>query len=266
MSALPEIREFLAGFVSRSGWGEAMKERLDAVCEETLLTLVDRQGDGAPSGRQRLLLAARKEEGCAVLEFVTASGDDNVEDRIALLGNDVAEPPAERGDLAQASPAPRILGPPRAVSRRGVHHGARGKRRIDAHPGKTERRDDCRTRDCEASHGRSSDSAGRSQPFPLGTGATFRADTKMRQSQASRPASCIQRTQENLLAQHLPASVLETPLDVAQECHFLSAHAAVLPGQQAQTALSPSTWKSCQSAHGLMAVSCLPEPACGNGR
>ena len=96
VSALPQIRGFLAGFVSRSGWGEAMAERLDAVCEETLLTLVDRQGDGTPSGRQRLLLSARKENGCAVLEFITASGDDNVEDRIALLGDDMAETPAER--------------------------------------------------------------------------------------------------------------------------------------------------------------------------
>ena len=96
VSALPEIRRFLAGFVSRSGWGEAMAERLDAVAEETLLTMLDRQENGARPGRQRLLLAARKEDGRAVLEFVTGSGDDNIEDRITLLGEDLAGPPAER--------------------------------------------------------------------------------------------------------------------------------------------------------------------------
>ena len=73
-----------------------MAERLDAVAEEMLLTLLGRQEDGAPSGRQRLLLAAREEDGRAVLEFVTGSGDDNFEDRIALLGEDIAGTPAER--------------------------------------------------------------------------------------------------------------------------------------------------------------------------
>ena len=43
-----------------------------------------------------MFLSARKEEGCAVPEFVTASGDDNVEDRIALLGNGLTGTPAER--------------------------------------------------------------------------------------------------------------------------------------------------------------------------
>ncbi len=96
VSALPEIRAFLAAFVSRNGWDEAMAHRLDAVAEETVLTLIERDEEGAERGRQRLLLTARKEAGRAVLEFVAAPGDGNLEDRMALLGEDAAEIPAER--------------------------------------------------------------------------------------------------------------------------------------------------------------------------
>ena len=96
VEALPEIRAFLAAFVSRSGWGEAMAHRLDAVAEEALLTLLQRHDKGADPGRPRLLLTARKEDGRAVLEFVGAPGDGNLEDRIALLGEDAAEIPVER--------------------------------------------------------------------------------------------------------------------------------------------------------------------------
>ena len=39
-SALREIGEFVAGFAARSGWDAAMAARLDAVSEETLLTLL----------------------------------------------------------------------------------------------------------------------------------------------------------------------------------------------------------------------------------
>ena len=96
VSALPEIRAFLAGFVSRGRWGEAMARRLDAVAEETVLTLLGRHGEDARRARQRLVLTARREDGQAVLEFVVAPGDGNLEDRIALLGEDAAETPTER--------------------------------------------------------------------------------------------------------------------------------------------------------------------------
>ena len=96
VSALPEIGAFLAAFASRSGWGEAMAHRLDAVAEETVLTLLDRRDEGAEPRRQRLLVTARKEDGRAVLEFVTGPGDGNLEDRIALLGEDAAGTPVER--------------------------------------------------------------------------------------------------------------------------------------------------------------------------
>ena len=96
VSALPGIRSFLAAFSSDRGWNEAMAHRLDAVAEETLLTLFERHGDAAPRRRRRLLLTAHEEDGGAVLEFVAAPGDGNLEDRIALLAEDAAESPPER--------------------------------------------------------------------------------------------------------------------------------------------------------------------------
>ena len=96
VSALPEIGAFLTAFASSNGWDEAMVHRLQAVAEETLLSLIEGDQEGAEGNRQRLLLTARKEDGRAVLEFAAGSGDGNLEDRIALLGEDAAETSAER--------------------------------------------------------------------------------------------------------------------------------------------------------------------------
>ena len=85
-SSLPQIREFVADFASRSGWDGRMAARLDAVSEETLLTLLGRE-EAAVAGPKRLLVAARREDGGgATLEFLSARGDENLQDRIALLG------------------------------------------------------------------------------------------------------------------------------------------------------------------------------------
>ena len=91
-AALPKIRAFLAAFASRSGWDEAMASRLEAASEETLLTLTRGEEARRESGR-RLLLVAHKEEGGAALEFVAAGGEENLQDRIALLGERTAGAP-----------------------------------------------------------------------------------------------------------------------------------------------------------------------------
>ena len=85
-AALHEIREFLRNFAARSGWGEGMVERLDAVSEETMLTLLREDEAEGESGQRRLLLIACSEDGGAILEFVAAKGEENLQDRIALLG------------------------------------------------------------------------------------------------------------------------------------------------------------------------------------
>ncbi len=94
LSVLPRIREFLAAFATRNGWDAAMADRLDAACEETLLSLV-RQEEAAEEPR-RLRLVARREGDGAVLEFVVAARDDNIQDRVALIAEEPGEAPAER--------------------------------------------------------------------------------------------------------------------------------------------------------------------------
>ena len=85
LAVLPKIREFLGSFASRSGWGAAMLDRLDAAAEETILTLIGEDQDDKQRQRRRLLLQAHKEADGAVLEFVAASGEENLQNRIALL-------------------------------------------------------------------------------------------------------------------------------------------------------------------------------------
>ncbi len=96
-SSVPEIREFLGAFTDRSGWGRAMAARLDAACEETLLTLLH-QNDGPemPNTDRRLRLAVHREGNDAVVEFVVAAQDDNLQDRLALIDGEPGATPAER--------------------------------------------------------------------------------------------------------------------------------------------------------------------------
>ena len=95
-SALRELRRFIGAFAARRGWDTAMVDRLDAVCEETLLTLRQQRESDADGGRRRLLLTARGEDGGAVLEFVASTGKENLQDRIALLGEAAAGAMIER--------------------------------------------------------------------------------------------------------------------------------------------------------------------------
>ena len=95
-SALPTIREFIANFASASGWDAAMTHRLDAASEETLLTLLAQDKAAGETARRRLLVVAHKDAGEAILDFVAAPGTANLEDRIALLGEQAATTSLER--------------------------------------------------------------------------------------------------------------------------------------------------------------------------
>ena len=108
---LPKIREFLGTFAARNGWDAAMAERLDAACEETLLTLA--REDEGEDHRRRLRLAAHREGNGAVLEFVVTSREDNIQDRLALLADDPGDAPAEHEVSLRCCAASR---PPFAIS------------------------------------------------------------------------------------------------------------------------------------------------------
>ena len=76
-----------------------MQERLDAVAEETLLTLLDDEesaGDLEHDTGRMLRLTASKQDGRAVLEFVAAASDENLEDRLAVLTSQAVGLPLER--------------------------------------------------------------------------------------------------------------------------------------------------------------------------
>ena len=70
-----------------------MAARLDAVGEEVLLSLM-REGEER-ADRRRLRIAAFPGNGGAVLEFVVAPRGENLEDRLALLGDPADEGPVE---------------------------------------------------------------------------------------------------------------------------------------------------------------------------
>ena len=97
LSALPGIRKFLGEFASRSGWDAEMAGRLDSAGEETLLSLLrtGEEGGEAPP-RRRLLVVAHKESGEAVLEFVASTAEENLQDRMALLGERTGAAPVDR--------------------------------------------------------------------------------------------------------------------------------------------------------------------------
>ena len=94
IEAVPNIERFLRGFASRLGWNTESTERLCSAGEETLLTLLrSEDGEQAAEGR-RLLVVARSDANAAELEFVSATGEQNLEDQLALLEEGAAGTPA----------------------------------------------------------------------------------------------------------------------------------------------------------------------------
>ncbi len=90
--AYPAIDKFLTQFAASRGWGEAMTDRLRAVGEETLLTLIQPGREGEAAAERRLQISARNDGRAAELEFVAATDESNIEDRIAVLGDRVTSP------------------------------------------------------------------------------------------------------------------------------------------------------------------------------
>lgn len=87
-AALPRIREFLGRVSSSRGWGSEMTDRLCLVAEETLQILLDWDTDGQAGERGRLRLVVRPTAHATTLEFVAATGEGNIQDRVALLADE----------------------------------------------------------------------------------------------------------------------------------------------------------------------------------
>ncbi len=84
--SLHQMREFLGKFAQKNQLNKQALERLDAVAEEALHTLsdIDRDPD---RGDRLLFLSIQKEGNAAKLEVIAAANENNLEDRIALLGD-----------------------------------------------------------------------------------------------------------------------------------------------------------------------------------
>ena len=94
-SALPGIRTFLREFAGREGWGNGMSERLEAVGEEVLASLLGADEDRKGSDRLRMRMTAQRTEDGAVLEFAVAPRGANLQDRLALLKGHGDETPTQ---------------------------------------------------------------------------------------------------------------------------------------------------------------------------
>ena len=100
IDTLPELTAFLTRFANRRGWDDAMKDRLSAVAEETLLTLApldlnsfalpddddDQTDPEAEAAEERRLVVVASSDGqIADLEFIGSGNEENIEDRIRQL-------------------------------------------------------------------------------------------------------------------------------------------------------------------------------------
>ena len=83
--AFPKIDAFLAKLGGRRRWSEEMTERVRAVGEETLLLLSRKDDDRPPERERSLLLIARADGDAAVLEFIAATDETNLEDQMSVL-------------------------------------------------------------------------------------------------------------------------------------------------------------------------------------
>ena len=91
IEVLPELNEFVTEFANNRGWGDAMRDRLMAVAEETLLTLspldleMDLDADDESGEERSLVVIASSEGDVAELEFIGGEGGENIEDRVRQL-------------------------------------------------------------------------------------------------------------------------------------------------------------------------------------
>ena len=83
---LSKLGVFLRVFAANAGWTPESAERLVLVGEETLASMTAAEDEAEPAGARRLVVTARSVGGAAELEFVSATDEENLEDRLAYMG------------------------------------------------------------------------------------------------------------------------------------------------------------------------------------
>ena len=98
IEALADLYEFIARFAASRGWNTAMKDRLSAVAEETLLTLspMDLEGNEAVRDERRLVVLASSDGPVADLEFICGGNEENIKDQVRQLQQHDSETPTEQ--------------------------------------------------------------------------------------------------------------------------------------------------------------------------
>ena len=86
VESLSKIDEFLRRFARDKRWHQAATERLCAVAEEAILSLVPDEDASTVEEARHLLLVVRGDSRAAELEFIASEVEQNIEDRLALLG------------------------------------------------------------------------------------------------------------------------------------------------------------------------------------
>ena len=95
MESHARVDAFLADFAARGKRTCDMADRLRAVGEEMLVILAQPPKSGRASAGRQLVLVARDDGDAIDLEFVATTDNSNLEDRLALLGEQVAGAPVE---------------------------------------------------------------------------------------------------------------------------------------------------------------------------
>ena len=104
IDSLPELTQFIERFCKSRRWNDAMRERLSAVAEETLLTLapldleaeleeLEEDPDVIP---RQLVVVASSDGPVADLEFIGGGSEgENVEDRMRQMQDHEEETPVD---------------------------------------------------------------------------------------------------------------------------------------------------------------------------
>ena len=108
IDSLPELQEFITKFADSRGWGAEMKDKLNAVAEETLLTLapldltsfdldadLDAEEEEDDEEEKQLIVLASSDGPVADLEFIGGGNQENIEDQVRQLQELEIETPAE---------------------------------------------------------------------------------------------------------------------------------------------------------------------------
>ena len=85
-SSLPQIDAFLMEFATKAHWNSASVDRLRSAGEETLSSLLSQEEEQGENVGQRLVVSARRRDGKIELDFMVTSEGENLEDRLAYLG------------------------------------------------------------------------------------------------------------------------------------------------------------------------------------